>query len=129
MNEERRTRPEADVMNETVKVSRSSVQRAIKPITAIHVEVVGGPMDGVTARVENELTIGRSPRSDLVLGLDPLVSMKHARIISDETGFWLEDLGSSNGTYVGENPIQDRIHVGPGTIIVVGATSVEFTPG
>ena len=130
MTEEQRPQPNAEVANATAKLQRPRQRRASKSLTAIHVEVVGGPMDGVTARVESDvLTIGRSPRSDLALGLDPLVSMKHAQILRKETGFWLEDLGSSNGTYVGEHQVQDPILIGPGTVVSVGSTTIEFTPG
>lgn len=94
------------------------------------VEVVGGPMDGVTTRVEeDELVLGRSPQCDLPLRLDPLVSTKHARIVREGNSHWLEDLDSRNGTWIGERRIEERTLIGPGTIFVAGNTLLEFLPG
>ena len=99
-------------------------------ITALHLEVVGGPMDGVAAHVAGDvITIGRSPRNDLSLRLDPMVSTVHARIIREGNSFWLEDLDSRNGTYIGEQRIEGRTVIGAGTLFVLGGTCLEFTPG
>ncbi len=95
----------------------------------IQVEIVGGPMDGAGCRVPKEtVIIGRGQDSDLSLFLDPLVSMKHARIVREDRHYWLEDLDSSNGTYLGDEKIRQRTLIGPGTIFVVGETCLEFTP-
>jgi pSer/pThr/pTyr-binding forkhead associated (FHA) protein len=95
----------------------------------IRLEVVGGPMDGVTARVSaDELTIGRGVKNDLLLVHDPLVSARHARIVRDDGRFLLEDLGSQNGTYIGDQRIQERTLIGPGTVFILGSTCLEFMP-
>jgi pSer/pThr/pTyr-binding forkhead associated (FHA) protein len=99
-------------------------------VAFMHLEVVGGPMDGVTTRVtEDELLLGRGAGCDLPLRLDPLVSTKHARIVRDGASFYLEDLGSKNGTYIGERRIDGRTLIGPGTIFVLGNTCLEFMQG
>ncbi|MDX1583329.1 MAG: FHA domain-containing protein, partial [Thermoanaerobaculia bacterium] len=54
------------------------------------------------------LTIGRAPTNDIRLE-DKSVSGSHARITSTEEGHLLEDLGSSNGTYVNGNKIDEAI--------------------
>lgn len=96
----------------------------------MHLEVVGGPMDGISTRVmEDELVLGRAPGCDLPLRLDPLVSTKHARIVREDQSFWLEDLGSRNGTYIGEQRIESRTLIGPGSLFVVGNTLLEFMQG
>jgi pSer/pThr/pTyr-binding forkhead associated (FHA) protein len=96
----------------------------------IRVEVVGGPMDGVTARVEvDELFIGRGASADLSLRLDPLVSTTHARLFKDGSRLWLEDLESSNGTWIGEDRIREPAPIAPGTLFVLGNTCIELVPG
>jgi ABC-type multidrug transport system ATPase subunit len=64
--------------------------------------------------------IGRAPGNDLVLH-DPSVSARHARVVVEPDGLWLEDLGSRNGTFVGTPPrriereriaVEDRVTVG-----------------
>ena len=48
------------------------------------------------------ITIGKAPDNDYVVN-HPQVSRHHARLVSDEQGCWfLEDLDSSNGTFVNE---------------------------
>src|SRR5262249_14500434 len=126
--------PEEDVPTEseapTETMTAEPRQGPHRPITAsyttLQLEVVGGPMDGVAAReTRDTLTIGRGPRCDLALGLDPLVSTNHARVVREGDAFWLEDLGSRNGTYIGDQRIEARSVIVPGTLIVVGSTCVE----
>lgn len=95
----------------------------------IHVEVIGGPMDGLSARSRDaHFTLGRSRRSGLVLPLDPLVSTDHAILIREGQSFWLEDLGSRNGTFLGDQRVEGRTLIGPGTTFTVGQTQIEFQP-
>lgn len=127
--------PEPNPASETMTAHyperpRPDRQVASESFTAMHLEVVGGPMDGVTTHAaKNVLVIGRGPNSDLSLRLDPLMSTTHARIVRDRDGFWLEDLGSRNGTYIGDQRIDGRILIGPGTLFVLGSTCLEFMPG
>ena len=129
-----RNPPEPDPAAETLTAgphgqSVSSRERGAAPLGAIRLEIVGGPMDGVTAHAAGDaLVIGRSPRSDLCLHLDPLVSAEHARIVRDGSGYWLEDLDSRNGTYVGDERINGRTLIGPGAQFVLGNTCMEFMP-
>ena len=53
---------------------------------------------------QQEVSIGRDPQSNIVLS-DHGVSRQHARIYQTDTDFVIEDLGSSNGTYVDGVPI------------------------
>ena len=96
---------------------------------SIRVEVIGGPLDGHSVRVsKSTLAIGRAEPNDLRLPDDPMVSAEHARIVRQRKSFWLEDLGSRNGTYVGDVKIGSRTLLGPGTTFIVGRTEVEFMP-
>jgi hypothetical protein len=54
---------------------------------------------GTTVRLEGWIMIGRSPSSDLVLD-DPFVSQTHARVVPRGQLHFVEDLGSTNGTFV-----------------------------
>ena len=65
-----------------------------------------------------QLTIGRKPDNDLPID-NPAVSGHHARIIEEQGAFFIEDLGSTNGTFVNDAKIQkhklkntDRIAIG-----------------
>jgi Inner membrane component of T3SS, cytoplasmic domain len=54
---------------------------------------------GAVFLLKPENTLGADPENDLVLN-DKLVSGRHARLRWDGAGWWLEDLGSKNGTFV-----------------------------
>ena len=54
---------------------------------------------GTEVRLEGWIMIGRSPSSDLVLD-DPFVSQTHARVVPRGQLHFVEDLGSTNGTFV-----------------------------
>jgi pSer/pThr/pTyr-binding forkhead associated (FHA) protein len=129
------TKPEngssANTEHMTVQVKRASEsgQPPAEQLLVIGVEVVGGPMDGQNISVEGSVvTIGRTRDNDLSLGLDSAVSTRHARIVREHQHFWLEDLGSTNGTFVGDLRIRERTLIGPGTLFGVGKTRLEFQP-
>jgi hypothetical protein len=54
---------------------------------------------GAAVALGPETTLGAGPENDIVLG-DPFVSGRHARLNWDGASWWVEDLGSRNGTYV-----------------------------
>ena len=74
------------------------------------------------------VTIGRAAEADLVLG-DPGISRNHARITPEGIGAVLEDLGSSNGTFVNGEPVQEPRRLRDGDEIQVGGALVAFVGG
>src|SRR5579885_3668626 len=71
-----------------------------------------------------ELTIGRKADNDLVLE-DGSVSSRHARLVKIQSVFFLEDLQSTNGTFVNEKRI-DRQQLKDGDIAVIGKHRLVF---
>ena len=66
----------------------------------------------VPLSVGEPVTIGRSRASTIKLNL-PSVSRKHAQVYFDREVFWIEDMGSSNGTFVNQKQVQKaRISLG-----------------
>jgi len=79
---------------------------------------------GQTAALFDGLRIGRNDDNDVAIA-DGRVSRHHARIVADGGGFAIEDLQSSNGTFVdGASVKHARLH--PGATIVVGETVLEI---
>lgn len=108
------------------KVRRQPVRDQPGPL---HVEVIGGPMDGTRCSVDADvLTIGRSQPNDLYLTLDPMVSGAHARVIREDQHFWLEDRDSRNGTFLGDRQLSGKVLITPGSCFLVGTTLIEFMP-
>jgi len=73
--------------------------------------------------IDKELTFGRHGDNDIVVK-DPYVSKKHFKIVEDEDEYYLEDLGSSNGTYLNGDKIYDIVKLNDGDIIKAG--QIEF---
>lgn len=83
-----------------------------------------GPVSGVHVDIVGTLTIGRSRDSNLLIN-DPLVSRKHALIQQTPAGTILRDLGSGNGTYVGQRRVIEY-KLAPGDIITIGPSELRF---
>ena len=54
---------------------------------------------GTELEVEDVTVLGRSPEADVLLD-DPYASEFHMRLVAQENGMVLHDLGSTNGTYI-----------------------------
>ena len=72
------------------------------------------------------ISLGRSPENQVVVS-DPRASRRHALIQRDGDRFWLEDLGSTNGTYHNGIRIRERTPLQDGDSIRVGATEFTFS--
>jgi pSer/pThr/pTyr-binding forkhead associated (FHA) protein len=89
------------------------------------VEVVEGTEAGRQLTLSDPLEIGR--QEDLGLPLDDSqVSRRHARISPSGDGAVVEDLGSTNGTYVNGQPIHGQHELGPGDRVRMGLTVLEL---
>jgi pSer/pThr/pTyr-binding forkhead associated (FHA) protein len=84
------------------------------------------PFDRAGERVSVDIavTIGRGGDCDINLQ-DTYLSGRHARVANDNGDLSIEDLGSRNGTYVNEELIKGRVHLGRGDIIQVGGVLFE----
>lgn len=124
------TEPETDLTKTVIMVEEPAPAPPIpERVEHICVEVVGGPMDGLRNRVETTaFTIGRDSGNDLALVVDPMVSARHAVISREGHHYWLVDLDSRNGVYLGDQRIVKRSLIGAGTRFTVGQTQLEFMP-
>ncbi|MHB8792995.1 MAG: FHA domain-containing protein [Thermoleophilia bacterium] len=81
--------------------------------------------DGKIFELKGGATIGRSPRSQIVLP-DDYVSSTHARIFARKQFLFLEDLGSTNGTFIDGRRIEGEHQIKPGQEIVIGDTIFRY---
>ncbi|MCR1785371.1 FHA domain-containing protein [Nocardioides carbamazepini] len=90
------------------------------------VEVVQGVNTGIVADLSQApVLIGRG--NDAAIRLDDdYVSTRHARIVESGGQWYVEDLGSTNGTYLGSQRLTQPVPVGLGSQIRVGKTIVEL---
>ena len=75
--------------------------------------------------VNGELTIGRAAGCEITLD-DTYISQMHARVSPGEHGVIVEDLGSTNGTYLNRKRVTAPVVVSPGDRIQVGSTITEL---
>ena len=88
--------------------------------------VTEGSLKGTSLALgQAAILIGRAPECTLVLE-DDYASNRHARLFLD-SGTWLvEDLGSTNGTYLGRSKVKSPTPVDVGTPVRVGRTVLEL---
>ncbi len=79
---------------------------------------------GERVEIEDGVTIGRSRDCDLVL-YDTYLSTRHAHLSNDEGDLSIEDLGSTNGTYVNQELVKGRVHLERGDVVQVGGVLFE----
>lgn len=90
-----------------------------------HLAVVDGSMRGITVPLADAgVLIGRNPECALVLS-DDFASGRHARVYARDGQWFIDDLGSTNGTFVGGERIGERVPLREGDHIRIGTTVLE----
>ncbi len=92
----------------------------------LYLKVVQPPSHaGRSYDLDDELTIGRSPGCGVSMADDIYTSTLHARLFRHNEQLWVEDLGSTNGTYVNSERIAKAVRLGKGDLLQVGSTQFE----
>ncbi|MBD3871891.1 MAG: FHA domain-containing protein [Acidobacteria bacterium] len=95
----------------------------LPPMTLHVVTTDGSPFDHA---LEGEsFVIGRSSKADMAIP-DRSMSRMHARFYQDQGGWFVEDLGSRNGTQVGGRTVDHPARLNHGAVIQVGSTSITL---
>jgi hypothetical protein len=89
----------------------------------IHLYLVTGPHAGDEFRVSQEAVLGRQEGNEVRLD-DKKASRRHAKVFREGEAVYLQDLGSSNGTYIGEDRIS-RVRLRDGDVFRIGETKVR----
>jgi hypothetical protein len=87
----------------------------------------GGPDPGVSLALHPRTTIGRAADNVLVVS-DPAVSGHHARVVLRDDAWWVEDLGSTNGTYLNEHAVTAPLRAVAGDELQVGPARLRLEP-
>jgi len=94
--------------------------------TPTKLQIVGGPNAGQSVPLGDEpILLGRGTDAAIRLD-DDYVSTRHARFATNGEQWFVEDLGSTNGTYVGSQRVSTPVPVGIGTQVRLGKTIVEL---
>jgi hypothetical protein len=78
-----------------------------------------------TVRLAASMTIGRAPECELRLD-DTYTSQQHARLFAKNNSWFVEDLGSTNGTFVNDQKLAAPAMLQPGDKVRVGQTIMEL---
>jgi pSer/pThr/pTyr-binding forkhead associated (FHA) protein len=103
-----------------------SNSKPAKRASARRLVVTEGALAGTTISLgEAPVTLGRADDSTLVL-TDDYASSRHARLVPGEGAWLVEDLGSTNGTYLGATKVTRPTPVPLGQPIRIGKTVLEL---
>jgi hypothetical protein len=72
------------------------------------------------------LTVGRGGQNDVAIEGDEFASARHVRFEPRRDGVWVQDLGSTNGTYVNGIRIDGARRLSSGDVVRVGETTMRF---
>jgi pSer/pThr/pTyr-binding forkhead associated (FHA) protein len=72
------------------------------------------------------LSVGRGDDNDLAIAGDDYVSARHARFEPRRDGVYLEDVGSTNGTFVNGIRLTSPRRLAPGDLVKIGETEMRF---
>ncbi|MFE6507459.1 FHA domain-containing protein [Nocardioides sp. NPDC057767] len=105
---------------------KSPAPRAPRRGVPTHVAVTTGSNAGVTVPLSQApIVIGRGSDAAIILD-DDYASTRHARIAVSGDQWFVEDLGSTNGTYIGSVRINQPTAISLGTQVRIGKTILEL---
>lgn len=79
---------------------------------------------GTVLEVSGALRVGRGAESDVALDGDTTVSSRHATVTRRTDGLWVEDAGSTNGTFVNGARVTSARLLQPGDVLRIGHTDL-----
>jgi hypothetical protein len=116
------------VVAETMAIDSHGPGAEVIPGAGVQAELTieSGPDAGHSHRAaDHALRLGRSPDNDVILR-DPATSGHHARLERRGDQFWIVDLGSTNGTLVNGESIQEK-QLNHGDRVTIGQNAVQFS--
>jgi two-component system, cell cycle response regulator len=112
------------------RVTKISKLKELAPVESecCIVQIHGPELGKKYTLQENEFTIGRGEDNHIVVDLDN-VSRKHARILRRQGRMFVEDLRSTNGTYLNDEEVTQEALLRSGDLIKVGGSIFKFLTG
>jgi hypothetical protein len=98
---------------------RTGVEPRLEVVAAM------GHQPGTTFEIGNGVTLGRADSSDIRVD-DPFASSAHARIFQRGEFLYIEDMGSTNGTYLNGRQLRSAERLKPADLIRIGDTEYRY---
>lgn len=111
------------------EAAAAGLGRAAPELTTGALVVVKSPVYEEGERFDLDtlaLTVGRGAPNDVQLDGDEFASARHARIEPRRDGVWVEDIGSTNGTYVNGTKLDRPRKLVPNDVVRVGETDLRY---
>jgi len=106
--------------------SPAGVVKVPRPYRVARMKVISPPpLRGFTFTAELPFTVGRGSDNDMCLEDDEFASTHHARFITSDGRTYVEDLASTNGTFVNNHRINQNAHLKIGDRVQIGAVIIE----
>jgi len=106
-------------------VPANRAKRAKRDVATKLVVLVPKERKGATFVVGEEITIGRAPHCTISIPDDTFVSQLHVRLFRNAERLYVEDLGSTNGSYLNGNRLTSALPFDKGDRLQVGSTVLE----
>jgi FHA domain len=109
--------------------AHAGVQAAARGSQTGRLVVVRSPDfdEGIDFELDSaQLTIGRGGQNDIAISSDEYASARHARFEPRQDGVWVQDLGSTNGTYLNGMRLEHPRRLTQGDIVRVGETDLRY---
>ena len=113
------------------QAAAAGLRRAPTPVTTGTLVAVKSPALEHGERFELDtkaVTVGRGAPNDIQLDSDEFASSHHARVEPRRDGVWVEDIGSTNGTYVNGTRLDRPQRLAPGDVVRIGETDLRYEP-
>ncbi len=107
--------------------AEANALRADHGLAPTRLLVLASPVlgEGRTIEIAAPTVVGRDATSGIRLEHDEFASARHARIEPRPDGAWVDDLGSTNGTYVNDKRLKRAQLAKTGDVIRIGATELQ----
>ncbi len=121
-----RTSPQESIIVPAAEAAR--LRAALEPSVG-RLRVRSSPVlrEGTTIEIGGQTRIGRGAENVVRLDGDDFVSTRHALVAADTNGLWVEDAGSTNGTFVNGARLTTRRLLQTGDVVRIGRTDLEVT--
>jgi two-component system, cell cycle response regulator len=118
------------MVGDETRVTKISALSDLRPVESecCLVQIHGPDLGKKYALLDAEFTIGRGEDNHIVVDLDN-VSRRHVRILRRQGRMFVEDLKSTNGTYLNDQEVQQETPLRSGDLIKVGGSIFKFLTG
>jgi pSer/pThr/pTyr-binding forkhead associated (FHA) protein len=119
--------PQESIILGAAEAAELRAQLGVRPARFL---VLDGPglREGSVVEVSGSTIAGRDADSGIRLDGDEFASARHARIDSRPEGVWVEDLGSTNGTFVNGAQLTTKRQIQAGDVLRIGQTELRLEP-